>query len=69
MFDVPVCNVFQPQILNNQLCYVFDPNRFKKLINAEVFKEGLTFYVDVNKDRQVVSSKDDFMIYLNTLGT
>ena len=38
MFDVPVCNSFQAQILNNQLCYIFNPNRFKELVSSEIFK-------------------------------
>ena len=60
---------FQAKILNDQLCYEVDPNKFKDLVSSDKFKEGMTFYVDTNEDRQTSSKDTDFMIYLNTLGS
>ena len=34
-FDVPVCNCFQARILNDQLCYEVDLNRFSKESNKK----------------------------------
>ena len=67
-FDVPVCNQFKPTILNDQLCYKVDLNSFKTLSTSNDFKKGLTFYVDLNQDREIPSEKSPFMIYLSTLG-
>ena len=52
-FDVPVCNSFQAKILNDQLCYEVDLNKFS-IINIErVRKVGFHFIMDYNEDRQV----------------
>ena len=67
-FDVPVCNSFRAKILNDQLCYEVDPNNFKDLVSSDEFKQGITFYVDTNDDRQTKSKDTNFMIYLDTLG-
>ena len=52
-FNVPVCNSFQAKILNDQLCYEVDLNRFsdKDKIEDEL-KIGFTFIMDYNEDRQ-----------------
>ena len=53
-FDVPVCNGFQAKILNDQLCYEADLNKFSD--NNNIKKElelGLNFLMDYNEDRQV----------------
>ena len=70
-FDVPVCDSFQTKILNDQLCYTVDPNKFKE----ETLENSLTFYVDTNIDRQYPNkvqldehNKKEFTIYLDTLG-
>ena len=62
--DVPVCDIFQAKILNDQLCYEVDPNKFSDSTKMT----GFTFYVDTNNDRQIYSRDSDFSIYLNTLG-
>ena len=42
-FDVPVCNSFQATVVNDQLCYEVDLNRFSNKSNMD--KEvGLGFY-------------------------
>ena len=51
-FDVPVCNSFIPRILNDQLCYEVDLNKFSFKKEKEV-KLGLNLLIDYNEDRQV----------------
>ena len=68
-FDVPICNGFNAIILNDRLCYKMDPNRYKDSLSEHELKQGITFYVDTNKDRQTHSSEEEFEIYLDTLGT
>ena len=68
-FDVPICNGFNAIILNDRLCYQMDPNRYKDSLSENELKQGITFYVDTNKDRQTHSSEEEFEIYFDTLGT
>ena len=53
-FDDPVCNSFQAKVLNDQLCYEVDLNKFsnKSSIAKEV-ELGFSFIMDYNEDRQV----------------
>ena len=52
-FNVPVCNSFQAKILNDQLCYEVDLNRFADKGNVQnELKLGFTFLMDFNEDRQ-----------------
>ena len=52
-FDVPVCNSFQAKIVNDQLCYEVDLNKFSKKGNIEKeLKSGFVFFLDYNEDRQ-----------------
>ena len=67
-FHVPVCNSFQAKILNDQLCYEVDPNKYKKGLSKEELKQGLKLYIDTNNDRQTYPKDTDFMIYLDTMG-
>ena len=66
--EVPVCNSFQAKILNDQLCYEVDPNKYKKGLSKEELKQGLKLYIDTNNDRQTYPKDTDFMIYLDTMG-
>ena len=53
-FDDPVCNSFEARILNNQLCYEVDLNRFSNKSNiAKELELGFYFLMDYNEDRQV----------------
>ena len=53
-FSVPVCNSFQAKVLNDQLCYEFDLNRFtNKVHNEKNLKLGFYFIMDYNEDRQI----------------
>ena len=51
--DIPVCNSFQARILNDQLCYEIDLNRFSNKDNIErELKLGFNFIMNYNEDRQ-----------------
>ena len=53
-FGIPVCNSFKEKILNNQLCYEVDLNKFSNQENIEnELKLGFNFLLDYNEDRQV----------------
>ena len=53
-FVLPVCNSFKAKILNDQLCYEIDLNRFADKDNIErQLKLGFNFIMDYNEDRQV----------------
>ena len=57
-FDVPVCNSFQAKILNDQLCYEVDLNKFSDRKNiAKDLKLGFYFLMDYSEDRQVTFDK------------
>ena len=58
MFDQPVCNSFEAKILNDQVCYEIDLQRFsnKDIIDKEL-KLGLSFILDYNEDRQVTCNE------------
>ena len=56
-FDVPVCNAFQAKIMNDQLCYEVDLNRYSNKNNTDKELElGFNFIMDYNEDRQVTIS-------------
>ena len=58
-FDVPVCNSFEAKILNYQLCYEVDLNKFSNKYNIEKeLQSGLAFIMDYNEDRQVTFDQD-----------
>ena len=51
-FNVPVCNSFKAKILNDQLCYEIDLNQYRTNISGRKLKQGLSFLIDKNEDRQ-----------------
>ena len=59
-FDVPVCNSFQATILNDQLCYEVDLNRFsiKSNIKNEL-RSGFSLIMDYNEDREVILTESE----------
>ena len=58
-FNVPVCNSFQAKVLNDQLCYEVDLNRFRNLDKTnKQLKLGFAFILDYNEDRQVTFHDD-----------
>ena len=59
LFDIPVCNSFQAKVLNDQLCYEVDLNKFRHDDNiVRELKLGFTFIMDYNEDRQVTFDRD-----------
>ena len=55
-FNVTTCNSFQAKIINDQLCYEVDLNRFSNNDNIyNEIKTGFIFFMDYNEDRQVES--------------
>ena len=69
-FEDRVCDIFKAKVLNDQLCYEVDPNRFKNKVSSQYLKRGLTFYVDTNNEKEITTKDDnEFMIYLDTIGT
>ena len=58
LFGIPVCNSFQAKILNYQLCYEVDLNRFSNQNNiGRELKLGFHFVMDYNEDRQTKTDK------------
>ena len=53
LFEYPVCNIFEPKFLYDQLCYTTDLEKFLDMENLEEeFRIGLILLVDNNEDRQ-----------------
>ena len=70
-FNIPVCNIFEAKIVNDQLCYEVDLNNFKSSFSQSTLKKGFTFYVDLNRDKQyprTESQNNDFSVNINALG-
>ena len=62
---LPICNRFTAEILNDQLCYTVDLNKYKVEEDfQEQLKLGLVFLMDYNEDRQVTlnESQDNINI-------
>ena len=54
-FDVPVCDIFEPKIHNDQLCYETDLEEIRSKDNDIAMKQlkvGLVLILDYNFDRQ-----------------
>ena len=59
-FGQPMCNSFQAKILNDQLCYEVDLNRFSNKDNIKnELMLGFVFFMDYNEDRQVTFDSID----------
>ena len=53
-FAVPVCNGFKEKILNDQLCYEIDLNKYSNKDNIKrELDAGFVFLMDYNEERQV----------------
>ena len=57
-FPIPVCSAFVKVILNNQVCYKIDVNRFtqKEKLNGQK-NDGLNLFLDYNEDKQYIDQK------------
>ena len=66
MHSLPICNIFQAKILNDQLCYEVDLDKYKDKDNTEKdLKSGLVFLYDYNEDRQVTLIEHDELIHID----
>ena len=53
-FQVPVCSAFTRKIVNNQLCYEVDLNRFRDQVDwKESLQSGLSLVIDTNDEYDV----------------
>ena len=68
-FDVPVCNSFQAKMLNDQLCFEVDLNRFRTNNITRDLELGLVFFMDYNEDRQVSIDVSSHMEHDGSLGS
>ena len=54
-FDFPICNIFVPKVLTNQLCYEADLAKLKDNSNiVNQYEMGLVLIIDYNEDRQFI---------------
>ena len=51
--DVPVCNSFRPILVEDQLCYQVDPNKYIKNLPHKERKLNLILFIDFNEDRWI----------------
>ena len=59
-FDAPVCNSFKSLILNHQLCYQIDLEKFRDTTHIEKqLKDGLFLILDFNEERQMPKNMKD----------
>ena len=56
-FYSPICNSFHVKILNYNLCYEVDPNRFIDSQDPWAMSKGLTLFIDTNLERQYPRGK------------
>ena len=53
-FQDPVCSAFTRKIVNNQLCYEIDLNRFRDQVDwKESLQSGLSLVIDTNEEYDV----------------
>ena len=53
-FQDPVCSAFTRKIVNNQLCYEVDLNRFREQVHwKESLQSGLSLVIDTNDEYDV----------------
>ena len=58
--SIPVCNCFKAKIVNDQLCYEVDLDRFSNKSNIKrELETGFIFIMDYNEDRQVSFDDQD----------
>ena len=73
--DIPVCSSFRPKIVQDQLCYSVDPNKFRKSLKDEL---SITLFINYNEDRKFSNKIDlntsrrypleEHLIYVGTIG-
>ena len=71
-FDVHFCNSFKPTIIENQLCYTVDPNKYKDQIDLEN-DLSISLFINYNEEKEIalegneISGEDDYII-IGTIG-
>ena len=77
MFTVPVCNIFEETMLDGQLCYQADLDRFRNMVDKKkIATEGFVFLLDYNENRMLENgdsfllqkNEKEAMIYVQTIG-
>ena len=72
ILNITVCNIFKKTIVNGQLCYRADVNKFKdKVEKKKIAKEGFVFLLDYNENRMVEiggEKNENSIIYIETVG-
>ena len=60
IIDLPICTSFQAKVLNDQLCYEIDLNKFSDKNNIDKqIRSGFFFMMDYNEDRQITFEQDN----------
>ena len=64
-FDVPVCDKFEPTVVEGQICYRLETDRYFKQLRREregggdgKEREGLTLVLDYNEERNIQQPGD-----------
>ena len=61
-FDVPVCDKFEPTVVEGQICYRLETDRYFKQLRREGGgdgkEEGLTLLLDYNEERSIQQPRD-----------
>ena len=77
--NVTVCNIFKETMVDGQLCYQADVDRFRDKVKdkRKAVTEGLVFLLDYNENRMVevrgkqyssTKKKEDHILYIGTIG-
>ena len=69
--NTTVCNIFKETMVDGQLCYQADVDRFRDKVDMEkIVTKGLFFVLDYNENRMVDvgSYEDDGVILIGTIG-
>ena len=58
-FSIPVCSKFKPTVVEGQLCYQVDVNKFKDQVDTEkLMSHGLVMILDYNEDRMGLDTRN-----------
>ena len=67
-FEFPVCNSFKAKIIRDQLCFQFDPNRYKDRIDLQGDLSN-SLFIDYNENREDTDTDiEEYFITVNTIG-
>ena len=57
-FDIPICTMFAPRMIDGQKCYTIDVNEVE-VKSKEAERHGLVFAMDYNEDRNIAEDIKD----------